>query len=128
MSRVHGVSIAWLHKLSKTYGILAIYQYNGGQLAGIATKMFKDKSSWDAVRSIVGILPPLLPSGGNALGGRRCGGNVSLHKMIGLSRTISTKPPPHIAACAIRPIIGLKNSIVQPSLDLSQFSRSLRFF
>ena len=67
ISRVHGVSISWLHDLFKQEGIGIKYQFTGGQKADIFTKVFKDRTVWNSVRSLVGIRPPLCASGGNAL-------------------------------------------------------------
>ena len=39
ISRVHGVSIAWLHDLFKQDGVTVDYQYTGGQKADIFTKI-----------------------------------------------------------------------------------------
>ena len=58
ISRVHGVSIAWLHDFFKQYCISGKYQYTGGQHADIFTNIFEDRPSWNAIRSIVGINPP----------------------------------------------------------------------
>ena len=107
---MHGVSIDWLHDLFKQDGITATYQYTGCQHADMFTNNFKDISSWNSVRSIVGIRPPLPLTGGNATGGSKVKINVSLQTMVDHARVIATKPPPRVVTCAC----AIRNSTSLP--------------